>query len=562
MSKLETLKARRDLRRNAGGLFSAFGGGSAGFNALMKYVAAHEGEGISEADAVECWADLGNDKMLAKEDDELAKEEKRKDISKKRSDAGKKGGRPPAPAEEETARRFVSQRMTDEHDFITCRHYRDVWYRFGLDGWHPETDGEMQKVYMTYAQRQPDLAPHAKTTYSKNVLANAASFNLCGVGGTVEKPCWLSTGVDARNVIAFSNGVALDAWKYASAVAEGITPDENHDAMHALSPDLFSGDFVNYEWAAGGKPEKFLAYLERVQPDEGGIDAVKRMLGLILADTGKFEVFWQLYGSGANGKTVLLDVINALVGFRNCASVPLEALAPGTRFQSFPLITAKVNICGELATDTSGTHLAKIEGQFKHCVSGGVIEYERKGIDKEQGRCRARFIMSANSLPTFVDTSDAIWRRLRIIPFPVQIPEDERNADLAEQIIADEMPAICEWALEGLADVIATGFVPDCAKGMEIKAAHRSGCDHERSFLTECGYVAGDSSNWVQKNSVYNDYKDWMSNNGYRPKGMGKFAGRVEQILPSVHEKRMRTETGQHRVFAGLVKEFVEPELL
>jgi len=555
--KITLLKAKRDLRQVASGLFAAMGSGVSGFNALIEYVTENEASGITKADAVLCWATLGTDKAITKEDKELAAEEKRKDISRKRSEAGKKGGRPSAPPEEQTSREFVAQRMTDEHEFITCRHYRDIWYRFGEDGWHPETDGEMQKVYMTYAQKREDLAPFAKTTYARNVLANAASFNLCGVGGTVEKPCWLSSSKDARNVIAFANGIALDAWQYASAIAEGVTPDENHESMHALSPDLFSGDFVGYDWETGNEPTKFLAYLDRVQPDAEGFAAIRRMLGMLMVDTGKYEVFWQLYGSGANGKTVLLDIINALVGFRNCASVPLEALAPGTRFQSFPLITAKVNICGELATDTSGTHLAKIEGQFKHCVSGGIIEYERKGIDKEQGRCRARFIMSANSLPTFVDTSDAIWRRLRIIPFPVQIPEEERNADLADQIIAEEMPAIAEWALGGLADVISMGYVPDCAKGLEIKASHRSGCDHERTFLTECGYIESRDSSWIQKNHIYNDYKEWMLNNGYKAKGMGKFAGRIEQIFPTVQEKRVRHEGTMPRVFVGLKKEFV-----
>ena len=543
-------EVQRELIRDASEWFDMSGGKPSGLTALKKLY--KSSPHVDEVDILVLWQDLA----------QQAKEAKKKAISKKRSKAGKKGGRPGAPPEEQTARQFVARQMTDEHEFITFRHYRDVWYSFSEDGWHPETDGEMQKRYMTYAQNTPELAPYAKRTYAGNVLANAASYNLCGIGGSVEKPCWLSTGKDARNVIAFSNGVSVDVWLYANAIAEGVEPDEADPCFGGVSPDLFSGDFVNYPFEPSQMPEKFLNYLERVQPTKDGQEAVQRMLGLLLADTGKFEVFWQLYGIGANGKTVLLDIINELVGFRNVSNVPLEALAPGTRFQSFPLITSKVNICGELSTDVGSTHLAKIEGQFKHCVSGGVIEYERKGVDKEQGRCRARFVMSSNSLPSFVDTSDAIWRRLRIIPFPVQIPQDERNPDLAREIIADELPAICAWALDGLADVISMGYVPDSPEGLKMKEEHRGACDHEKAFIDDHGYISGEHDDWISSKDLYDEYKEYMLDNGYRPKGMGRFETRLKQMFPKLRRGVTRiqdnlelSQLSQKRVFFGVKKE-------
>lgn len=446
-------------------------------------------------------------------------------------DNGKKGGRPEAPTYVDTAVKFLAE-THQEKGFPTARHYRDEWHLFESGGWLPTSNDEMQKRLLSWLQSKGDpLRKYATINYARNVLANLAGFTLCGIPATRARPCWLSTGEDASNVVAFSNGVAVDLWRYAEALARGANP-EGCEREH--TPDLFSADGVSYEWQPHAKaPEMFLRYLRRVCPVQDVFDAVRRMLGLLVVDTAKYEVFWQLYGMGANGKTVLLDVIESLVGRQNVSRVSLECLAPGTRFQTFPLTTAKVNISGELGTDLGRAALAAMEGEFKHAVSGGTIEVERKGIDKTFERCRARFVMSGNSLPTFMDKSDAIWRRKRIIPFDVQIPEAERDPDLARKIVESELPGILRWALDGLADVIRLRVVPDCERGAKLKAEHRSSCDHEREFLTD-RFEPGTREDRMPSADLYREYMDWMCANGYRPLGAARFKQRVESIFPMV----------------------------
>ena len=161
---------------------------------------------------------------------------------------------------------------------------------------------EMQNAVMTYMQDRPDLEKHASYRYAQNILANLASFNHCAIPDTVEMPCWLSTGEDACQWIAFSNGIAVDVWSYATQLAAG-NPPTNY--TRAVSPDLFSADFVSYPWDESASGERWEAYLERVFPEPGTALAFKQMFGLLMADTGKYEVFWQLYGKCANGKTVV-----------------------------------------------------------------------------------------------------------------------------------------------------------------------------------------------------------------------------------------------------------------
>jgi len=448
---------------------------------------------------------------------------------------GKKGGRKPAPPAAKIAAEYANDELLTDEGVFSARHYRESWYVY-RNGWEPRSEMELEKRVMTYLQNRIDLAIYATPTYARNIIHNLASFNLCGIDTIVERPSWLSTGEDARNWMAFANGVAIDVWKYAECIANGSEPK---DHKRKVSPDLFSGDFVGYDWNPDAIPIEFIKYLERVQPDAENFNAIRCMMGVLLADCAKYETFWQLYGHGANGKTVLLDIIEKLVGRQNVCRVSLEALAPGTRFQAFPLAIAKVNICGELPTDLGKTTHAAIEGELKHATSGGTITIERKGIDKTEERCRARFVMSGNSLPSFFDRSDAIWRRLRILPFNVQIPEGERDPDLAARIIENELPAIAVWALDGLAEVIKMGRIPDSTQGVEMKSKHRETCDHESAFLLE-SYERGGDGDKVRAADIYSEYRDWTGENGYGRLGSGKFHRRIEEIFPGLQRRTIR----------------------
>lgn len=485
--------------------------------------------------------------------DNQAHDDRRKDTS---PENGKAGGRPYAPSPIDTAEAFMRETLM-AGEVVTVRHYRDQWFAYNPgEGWAVVTDGEMLKRLMTWLQSKGDqFARHATANYARNVMVNLSAFGLCGIPAQLERPCWLSTGKDARNVMAFSNGLAVDVMQFAEALAAGGELPEG--CIRPVTADLFSADFVSYQFDAdAGTPERFVKYLKRACPDADTYKAVVRMMGLMMADTGRLEVFFQLYGKGSNGKTVLLEIIEALVGRQNVSQVALEFLAPGTRFQSFPLVNAKVNVSGELRTDTGGATLAAIEGEFKNASSGGTIEVERKGVDKTFERCRARFVMAANSLPTFVDRTDGIWRRLRILPFEVEIPDGEKDIHLARKIIESEMPEIARLALDGLAEIIMQGRFPDCKRGAEMKQAHRATCDHEREFLME-NFEQGGRDDRIGAAMLYEEYKAWMKGNGYWPQGAARFKARVEDVFTTAKHGVFRVEGDVVKGFSGIQRRFV-----
>jgi putative DNA primase/helicase len=494
-------------------------------------------EGITNAMILRAWQGAAKDSMA-----------KAEEIAKKRSEAGKKGGRPKLPVHADIADQYAAARMTDEGGLITSRYWRGQWWTYHhLGGWEEASGDEILGDLTNYMKHEPELRKYATQSYVSSVMLNMRTPDLCLLPTSAEWPVWLDTMEAANNWVSFANGQTVNVYDYANASVMG-TDTTKH--VTQSSARLFSTDYVDYAFDPKAKCPKFLKYLDEIQPSGDNIKAIQVMLGLLITDLTRAEVCWQLYGNGANGKTVLLDIISALVGKRNISGVNLSGLIG--RFQAWPLATSKVNICGELPTDIGTGNMYHIEGAFKDAVSGGQIECEKKGKDKFMAKCRARFIMATNSLPSFFDRSDGIWRRLRIIPFPVQIPEEERNDNLAAEIIETDMPGIMNWAIEGLMEYIALGRVEECREGAAEKSKHRLGCDHERLFLEEHYINTPDHGDRVEAKGMYQKYAEWIRDNGYKPLGSSKFYARIEQIWPNVDHKRARIGEGVKVCMCGV----------
>jgi putative DNA primase/helicase len=516
-----------------------------GLNALREY--AKNKDILTDDDVIMAWTVSVNSfhrrAEALDEKKEQAAKDKRAVTSPKN---GRKGGRPKNPTHADVAELFVNDKLL-KSSCVTMRHHHGSWYEYKGTGWNIISEREVSNDVALFLQLSPELRHCATKTFISNVVVNLRTVAFCGVHRRFNMPVFLDTGESALNWIAFKDKI-VNVYKYAESIANETTLPEQ-EYIKPLTPNFFSTDFVEYEWDMSATAPQFFNFLERVQPTVSGFSAVQRMFGLMIADTTKYEVFYQLFGNGANGKNVSSDVLTRLIGKHNVSHVQLGIITE--RFQSHPLASAKVNICGELPTDIGHGQFHHIEGMFKSCVSGEDIEVERKGADKYNSPCRARFILASNSLPTFVDKSDGMWRRLRIIPYEVQIPLHERDTNLADNIISSELPGVMAWAVEGLAAIIKAGHVADCDAGKILKENHRATCDHEREYLLEF-YEVGEQYQKVCGKELYKEYCAWILSNGYRPFGAAKFFARVTEIFPASDYKVMKVDAVSTRGFMFL----------
>jgi putative DNA primase/helicase len=116
--------------------------------------------------------------------------------------------------------------------------------------------------------------------------------------------------------------------------------------------------------------------------------------------------------------------------------------------------------------------------------------------------------LATNNLPTISGMDDAIWRRIRVIEFPIQIPPEEQDKALANRLIR-ELPGILQWAMEGLTEWRQIGLAPpECVLQSTISYRHDN--DSVGQWI-ESACKCGPGLRASMKD-LYDSYKAWCEN--------------------------------------------------
>lgn len=423
-------------------------------------------------------------------------------------------------------------------------YHRGQWYIYDKGVYVPITDDDMDAIVMAFLREHyPD---HATKHMLAEVMTNLLAEKVTYIPSKVQLPAMVKNpGVyePAPGLLAMSNYM-IDYEKAArSYFLDEDIPIEQFVLDH--TPRIITTTKLDYAFDPSADCPMFKKYLSEVLVARDKIEQAQMMFGVAFVPATRYNVSFILYGDGGTGKSVSIHALGRAVGMVNVCCVPLRVFS--NRFALYPLTTKLLNIVGELDTETDGnSSLGAIEGILKDVSSGGDIRVEQKNKDAYMATATARCVFATNSLPNFIDRSDGIWDRLRILPFELKIRDTANdNKFLKEEIVANELPGIFMWAMEGYAKLLKLGRFPECARGMEIKNKYRLNCDHERMFLESRYEFTGSDNDFVETIQAYSEYQIWMGNNGYRGiKHMGNFNDAVERAFKGVVKNRKNLPGG------------------
>jgi len=306
------------------------------------------------------------------------------------------------------------------------------------------------------------------------------------------------------------------------------TPDPALGLRHVLNADYRSDEV---------SAPRFHAFLERVLPDPAVRARVQEYVGYTLTGDARYQraQFW--LGSGANGKGVLANIVQALHG--RPEAVQLDALEG---FRLSVLIGASLIYCDEAPRGRINEQL------LKSMIAGESIQVDRKYRDPVSIHVRGKWLVLGNHLPTITDHSTGFWRRWDIIPFSVTIPEHERDPLLAQYIREDELSGVLAWALAGLLRLSERGAfesaLPTAMKSILHEA--KSDTNSVQAWFDEAA-ISFSAESELRKDDVYFDYRAWCERNGLSPMASPRFWTRLREIGP-VEESRKRVGGEQVRV--------------
>jgi putative DNA primase/helicase len=250
------------------------------------------------------------------------------------------------------------------------------------------------------------------------------------------------------------------------------------------------------------------------------VAATLELLGYSLMSHTKYEKFALLIGNGANGKSVLLGVLEALCGIENVSGVqPSKFDNP---FQRSHMQYKLANIVTELK---QGEIIA--DAELKAITSGEPATVEYKNKDPFVMRPYATCWFGTNHLPHTRDFSDAFFRRAIILRFNKVFKENERDPYLLDKLKA-ELPGILKLCLEAYAKALSFGFT-NPPSSVATVFEWRLEADQVSQFVDDVCQIGVDHS--VQSSFLFQGYQSWAINNGVRKTlGSKSFVQRLERL--------------------------------
>lgn len=168
--------------------------------------------------------------------------------------------------------------------------------------------------------------------------------------------------------------------------------------------------------------------------DHDLIDLFYEMIGYSLIKNCHYDKAFIFYGSGSNGKSTILELIENFFGSANYSTIELDKLTQ--RFHSAELENKYINI-----GDDINSKAIKDVGTIKNIFSGNAIQVERKGEKPFTLKPYAKHIFACNEIPKVSDQSDGIYRRLVFIPFNAKFSKQDFDYDplISEKLKANDV---------------------------------------------------------------------------------------------------------------------------
>ena len=230
------------------------------------------------------------------------------------------------------------------------------------------------------------------------------------------------------------------------------------------------------------------------------------------------HTLFALIGSGRNGKSRYLELINRFVGRSNVTSTELDDLLEN-RFEKAKLYKKLVCVMGETNFGT----LQKTS-LLKKLTGGDLIGFEFKNKNPFDDYNYAKILISSNSLPSSDDTSEGFYRRWIIINFPNNFAEGK---DILETIPQEEYSNLANKIIQILIKLIERGSFTNQGSIEQRRENYIKASNPLKIFIKE--HCEFEENSYVKYNELYNSYSQYLLHNKQRVVSKKEFSSVLNQ---------------------------------
>ena len=291
-----------------------------------------------------------------------------------------------------------------------------------------------------------------------------------------------------------------------------------------------------------GTCQQWLAFLKAITNDNQEFIAyLQRVLGYCLTGLTTEHALFFLYGTGANGKSVFLNVVSTIMG-DYAKTAPMDTFMEA-RADRHP--TDLAGLCGVRFVCASETEQGRrwSESKIKSITGGDKISARFMRQDFFEFTPQFKLLIAGNHKPAISNVDEAMSRRIHLVPFTVFIPPEKRDKHLTTKLLK-ERDGILAWMVEGLMkwrelDGLHPPEIVTKATRDYLEAEDAIG-----RWLDDC--CVKNSAAFSSSNGLFRSWKHWAEDCGEYVGSQRKLS---EQLMARGFERAVE---GQARGFRGV----------
>ncbi len=251
---------------------------------------------------------------------------------------------------------------------------------------------------------------------------------------------------------------------------------------------------------------------------------LRRILGYTLTGyTGEQVLFFGI-GSGANGKSTLFSLLHDIFG-DYAGYTPMSTLMQ-TKYgneNTYDLAALEGKRLVVAQEGEAGSKLA--EAKIKAMTGSDPIACRAIYGQPKTYDPRFKLALATNELPTINGIDEAIWRRIKLLPFRVSFPENRRDPSLREKLLA-ERDGILNFLIGCYADYEAAcrdhgrGLAEPESVSKELRE-YRATSDTVGTFLLDGCDI--DAKAKTMTRELYGSYAEWCNESSLDPVSQATF---------------------------------------